>query len=122
MAIKPSTTTTISEVMKSLRELAVRAQDEDDKIRLGESVEKLSGVLNDVLLSQKSGISVVEPKENAPRQSFDPSRYQAFRLSSQSTVVIFKEEEKDNYLKDWYCKHCFDNGKLSQLQPKVQSV
>jgi predicted RNA-binding Zn-ribbon protein involved in translation (DUF1610 family) len=52
----------------------------------------------------------------------DLSKYEPFRLKSGCTIMIPKESGLSPYDEEWYCKHCSDNKKKSQLQPVFQTI
>jgi thymidylate synthase len=116
--------TAIRESIKSIVELQKRAE-VDDKLILSEVSEKLIGVQGFIAEIQGFYQEILNAKESLQKRvehyeqwREDESKYQSFRFFSGSTVVVPKAGDASPYTKEWYCKHCFDNKKKSQLQAK----
>lgn len=108
-------TAELRECMKAVRELYNHAE-MDDKLILSSVLDRLieiQSIYQEVLDEKKQ---VEEKAKEYQQWNEDKSKYELFRLQSGGVVVIPKESNKSPYQTIWYCKNCFDNFKLSNLQ------
>ena len=112
----------IRESMETLRELQKDAEfDEKQKLAIVlEGLIQSQTLIMDVLpiyqkiVDEKQAIE--EKAKHYEQWKENESDYISFRLVSGSTVIIPKAENKSEYAKEWYCKHCFDKREKIQLQ------
>lgn len=119
----------IRKTIQSLRDQQKNTQDDELKILLSETIERLietTGLITDI---QNSYQTIVEERYTLLKKvmkydewSDDKSKYKSFRLDSGCTVMIDRTSKKPAYAKAWYCKHCYENKKKSQLQPVYQLI
>ena len=116
----------LREVIKPLRELQKDAEF-DAKLILSEAMDKLieaQGLLSDIQESYQNTVDKNEELSNKVIQyekwTEDSSQYESYRLYSGATVVVSKTGQGHASNKEWFCKHCFDNKKKSQLQTVPQ--
>jgi hypothetical protein len=110
--------------MQPIREIQKSAEF-DAKLTLSEVLEKLiqaQGIVMDIQARYQDLQSSKDELDKRLAQyaqwTEDSSKYAPFRLKSGCTVIVLKEGQHTGYAKDWYCKHCFDNKRKSQLQAK----
>ena len=122
----------LSKALREAIEPLIKIQknaESDDKLILSHILDRLFDAQSITSDLQTSYQTIVDEKNHLAQVLRDreqwsesASSYQAFRLSSGSTVMIPKEGNQRPYAAEWYCKHCFDNKKKSQLQPKTRSI
>jgi hypothetical protein len=113
----------LRETAKPLRDLQKNA-DFNEKMILSESVDKLSEAQDLFNSIREYYDTVLDTSENLSKEIMqykqwtgELANYESFRLISGTTVIISKDLNISPYAKEWFCKHCFDNKKKSQLQP-----
>lgn len=101
----------------------------DEKLVLSKVLESLieaQGLIADIQAGYQDALNekeqLVKQAKELQQWEKDALNYEPFRLASGCTVVVPKSVDTSPYLREWYCKHCFDNKKKSQLQPKLQSI
>jgi len=106
-----------------LRELQKNA-DPDEKLILADVVDRLftaRELLGDIQ-AQMADLSSQNEKlkqTTAQRDQWisQKANFEPFRFFAGGTVMVEKDDRRSPYCRDWYCKHCFDNERRSQLQP-----
>jgi hypothetical protein len=105
--------TVLQDCIKSLKDLYIKADPDDDKPIFSRVIEKLNKVDN-----MLSSIEVNDNKSTDNTWNIIATEYKSFNLESLCTVMISKKSRKSPYTKEWYCKDCFDKHIKSQLKPQ----
>jgi Zn finger protein HypA/HybF involved in hydrogenase expression len=113
----------IRDTIKPLVELQKHAE-VNDKLILAEAIDNLIQAQSLIASTQSYYQDILHDNEKLSNRivqyeqwTEDLSNYESFRLLTGTTVITAKNSDISSYAKEWYCKHCFDNKKKSQLQP-----
>jgi hypothetical protein len=114
---------TSSNTLSDLRAIYKDSSDDEIRISLSSVIEKLINLQSLAIDVQLSYQNIVDENDTARKEIMKYKQwtenapdYKSFRLFSGATVMVTKEPDTSPYIKEWYCKPCFDKQKKSQLQ------